>query len=109
MITVNKEKVDCHIWLGSEAIFKGDVLLPPQQTYHLEIDYPLQKSWKFQIKTGKHGLGTNGLVSHIIKIYDKIYKNEDKYLVHKHALDDLYLSSIEVNHCKKTITIGVDS
>lgn len=105
----NKQKVDCHIWLGSTAKFQGDLFIPPWQTYTLEIDYPLETPVFFQINSGKKGLATNNLIRKILITYNKIYQNPDKYRVHKHDIDDLHLSEIVVNHQKKTISIGVDS
>lgn len=97
------------------SIWKGDFQkLPPNQTYQLVIDYPLDKPAVYPIKTGKNGMGLVVLLGKIGKLYQKTYDVEDeseqgRYGIYGHSIDDLNLSGIRVNHKKKLITLGVDS
>lgn len=93
-----------------DAIWKGDTSsLPPNKTYTLTIDYPLDKPAKFKISTGKNGLSFLSLLKRIGSLYKKVYENEDKYGVWGHVIDDLQLEGIDINHKKNTIDLYIGS
>jgi len=120
----NKQSVNIHVPMTMISYsWEGNISLPPNETYVLHVDYPLRKPAKFDIKTGKNGMGVIELINTIGKIYDKMYEVDDKedllsddedfegytYDICGHSIDDLSLSGIDVNHDKKKITISVDS
>lgn len=83
--------------------------LPPNKSYQLIIDYPVENPVKFEIKTGKNGLSQIDLINKIGDCYYKVYKNDDKYGVWGHDIGDLVLAGIKINHTTKTIRLEVDS
>jgi hypothetical protein len=93
-----------------DAIWKGDASpLPPNQTYNLIIDYPLDKPASFKIRTGKNGMTFLSLLNKIGIYYNKIYENEDKYGIWGHDIDDLSLQGVDINHKNKTINLSLGS
>ena len=103
------QKVNCYIAVSNLKDCKGDVHLPPNETYELLINYPLTTSLKYPIETGKEGMGLAPLFREIGKAYQKAYDDSDEYGIWGHDMGDLILASISVDHNKKIITLGVDS
>ncbi len=108
---MKRKNISCYVHIDSWYYKTPDIQLPPNQTFLLVIDYPLFviKPVNFKIKTGKHGLGFAGLVNKIVRIYNKIYKNPDRYGVFGHGIEDLSLGRISVDFTKQKIYLGVGS
>ena len=86
--------------------------LPPNKTYKLVIDYPMEYPAEYDIHTGKNGLSLVELLGKIGKLYQKTYDKEDQLHLHEiygHDIGDLSLSEVAVDHKKKIITLCVDS
>lgn len=77
--------------------------------YTITMDYPLDEPVTFKIVTGKKGLTPGNLLKKIGMLYRKIYQNSDKYKVYGHALEDLILEAIRINHKTKQITLSLGS
>jgi len=111
----NKQSVDVHIPVTMLSSRWGGNFekLPPNKTYELLIDYPLDCPARFKIKTGKNGLNLAGLLGKIGKLYEEIYEaddqGDDRYGIYGHDIGDLSLGGIIVDHDKMLITLGVDS
>lgn len=116
----NKQSADVHVPVTMISYsWKGNISLPRNKIYTLFIKYPLSNPAKFDIKTGKNGMGIIELIGAIGKVYKKIYEIDDleeksnndnfTYGVWGHDIGDLNLSGINVDHVKKQITIDVDS
>lgn len=102
----------CNVHINDYSIFRGDIWLPANKVYTLIIDYPIRNKVKVKIKTGKKGLGFNGLIGRILKEYCKIYKDadsENKYGVWGHSMEDLAIEGIRVDHVKKIIDLCIGS
>jgi hypothetical protein len=109
----NKTKDSCTLFIEIasliDATWKGDINLPPNQTYYLEVDYPLDTTYKFKINTGKNGMSLVPLMKKIGEIYKGIYQKPDKYGIWGHHITDLALEGIDVNHDKKVIKLFIGS
>ena len=104
-------KTSCHVNISEWTKIKN-INLSPNQIYTLIIDYPFgwnDRGYDFRIKTGPNGKTTVDIINEIVKAYNKIYEDPDKYGVFGHGIEDLNLSEISVNHARKIIKIGVDS
>ena len=104
-----KQSIKCYVPVGCGKDYSGDLFLPPNDKYILEIDYPLDSVAKFEILTGENGIGSLNLISKICKFYENIYKDAEKYGIWGHDIFDLQLCQINIDHKTKQITIGVDS
>lgn len=105
------KKIDCFVHI-SEWQSAGEISLPPNKTFSLTIDYPLARSAKFNISTGKNGLTTIGLINKIVKCYKKVYYKEDEngtYGIWGHDIGDLSLQGIDVDLKNNKISIHVGS
>ena len=102
------------------ATWKGSFdKLPANKTYELIIDYPLSNPARYQIKTGKTGMGLVKLLGTIGKLYQKTYDVEDssmdneedggRYGIWGHDIGDLALEGIDINHKTKKITLDIGS
>lgn len=118
MKRTKKQSVTCnyHVETITDSTIRGDVFLRPNTTYMLTIDYPLSNPAVIAIRSGKNGMGTNVLLGKICKAYAKVYAREDNFLgddppygIWGHALGDLVIEGIYVNHEKKIIRIDVGS
>jgi hypothetical protein len=112
----NKQSVNVHIPVTMLTSNWGGNFekLPPNKTYELLIDYPLDNPAKFKIKTGKKGIVLTDLLALIGKFYEKVYETDDNdggetYGIYGHSIDDLNLGRIYVDHNKMLITLGVNS
>lgn len=90
-----------------------EVVLAPNKTFTLVIDYPTSTPYKAKIKTGKKGLSRIKLTEVICKHYRKMYAEEDessdsKYGIWGHSIGDLVLVDADID-AKGNITLGVDS
>lgn len=93
-----------------DGIWNGDFKnLPPNKTFELVIDYPLDKPALFPIKTGKKGIGMLRLFKEIGKAYNKVYDDVYQYGVFGHDIGDLFLEGINIDYEKHKITIEVGS
>lgn len=91
-------------------IWKGEFKkLPANKIFELIVDYPLDNDAKFQIRTGKSGMGLVKLLQEIGKAYSHVYNNEEKYGVYGHDIYDLALEGIRVDMKKQTIKLDVGS
>ena len=96
--------------ISLDAVWKGDASsLPPNKTYSLIIDYPLDKPAVFKIKTGKKGMSFLSLLNKIGIFYNRVYEDGHKYVVWGHDISDLSLEGIDINHKNKTISLYVGS
>lgn len=105
-----KQKIKCDARIsGLGDYWKGDIFLPANQTYTLVIDYPFDKEGRFKLET-KNGMGLAGILNQIGKCYKKQYANVEKDgNGYWHAIDDLILEGLAVDHIKKIITLSVGS
>lgn len=102
-VKTNLKVEDIHYW-GT-----GDFRLPANKVYTLVIDYPFESERRYQIKTGG-GMGLVNLFKHIGSAYNRTYADADKgNNGYWHAVEDLYIEEIKVNHKKKLITLSVGS
>jgi len=106
----------------------SEIILPPNETYELVIDYPLHRPFKTEIKTGTKGLTREEVVDIIVRSYKLVYKEEKatskipaglipgmynrnttdgKYGIWGHELGDLMLHTLEIND--NVLTVGIDS
>lgn len=110
-VKANKESVNIFIPITSlGATVKGKFSgLKPNKVYELQIDYPLDKVYVFEIKTGKGGVALIELLAKIGEIYKHIYDNEEKYGIWGHSIDDLCLEGIYINHTTRKIAIDIGS
>lgn len=106
--TLYKEYFDLRVVNDNVNIFI-DLSLPKNKTYTLAIDYPTNKEYIFQIKTGVKGLTEKALIDKIRKTYEKVYNAPQTYGVWGHDISDLWIESIAVDHKKKTIDLGMGS
>lgn len=104
-----------------------EVILKPNQTYDIVIDYPLSNPFIKTIDT-KNGMTRQQVVDLIVKCYKQIYKEEDKstkvatgnipgmfnrnttdgkYGIWGHDIGDLILHTIEIKG--KNINVWCDS
>lgn len=83
--------------------------LPPNKTYTLIIDYPIDDEARFDIQTGKSGMGLAALLRKIGQTYERVYRGHRKYGIWGHGIYDLGLGEIIVNHQKRTIRLVVSS
>jgi hypothetical protein len=85
------------------------MLLPPNKSFTLILDYPTEIVFEKTISTGKCGLTRKQLVSKIINAYKELYqpKNATEFGVWRHVLSDLMLSVVHIKGNK--LTVGVDS
>lgn len=110
------------------------VVLSPNKTYTLVIDYPTSVPYKAKIKTGKKGMTRIELADKVCQHYRKMYAEEDsstqippllgcqggaapmlnrqqtdgKYGIWGHEIEDLVLVNANID-AKGNITLGVDS
>lgn len=105
----NTQKVNCFIPVSYLEDCKGDVSLLPNEYYSLVIDYPFDKPMKILISSGENGMGLAPLLREIGKAYKMAYAFQDQYGIWGHGMGDLMLESINVDHVKKLITLGVGS
>lgn len=105
-----KQKINCDIRVVDLECWKGkDIFLPANKTYELAITYPFEKHGIFEIQTGD-GMGLFGILSHIRKGYANLYKNAKKDKNgYWHAVEDLTIEGITVDHDKNKITLYVGS
>jgi len=78
-------------------------------TFTVTLDYPLNKEYKFEVKGP---LNAYDLCIHIVKEYQKIYKENEqggKWGIWGHSIDDLYIEGLRVNYEKKTVRIDMGS
>ena len=103
--------IDCIIPVWNGKYFKEDFWLPEKQVYTLTITYPFNKPAEFEIKTGKKGMGLAGLMRQIHRCYVKKFKaaRKDPNDGYWHALGDLVVEGILLDHDKKTIRLHVGS
>lgn len=107
-----KQSIDCNIRVDDLEFWKGkEFHLLPNSDYILIIDYPFYKHGEFKVKTNKNGMGLIQLLSHIRKAYDKQYisAETDPENGYWHAIEDLLIEGIDVDHTKKTIKLCVGS
>lgn len=107
-----KQSINCNVNIWSLEYWKGeDLSLLPNTTYSLLINYPFNKPANYPIKTGKNGLGLFGLLVKIGKAYDKKYASAKKDAGdgYWHAIEDLVIEGITVDHDQKTIQLNVGS
>lgn len=111
-----------------ESCPEDEIILEPNKTWNLEIDYPLTNPYKVEVYTYETGMTRREVVNMIVKHYKKIYKEEDKstkikvgraghllnrnqtdgkYGIWGHDIGDLILHTLYKN--KKTLKVGVDS
>lgn len=116
----NKQSLTVFIPITNlDAIWKGTFnKLPPNSSYELEIDYPLDRPAKFKINTGKNGMSLVVLLGKIGKYYHKVYEQEDldianhkegRYGIWGHDIEDLSLEGLDINHKRKTIKLSIGS
>ncbi len=107
-----KQKITCHIPVTMLASkWNGKIEdLPPNETFILIIDYPVNEDLVFKIKTGAKGLTLTKLLNKIGNLYEMMYHSK-KYddIIYGHDIDDLNLSEVIVDLEKKTIKLGIDS
>lgn len=110
------------------------VVLKPNKTYTLILDYPVSTHYKAPIVTGEDGMTRIDLANQICKHYRKMYKEEDesteipaklgieganvpmlnrcrtngKYGIWGHCIGDLVLCCADI-HPNGNIEVGVDS
>lgn len=61
------------VWIPDERI-----ILTPNKTYTLIIDYPLRNTYTQEIKSGKKGTSLREVLNIAVDAYKKIYKDEKK-------------------------------
>jgi len=86
-----------------------EVVLPSNRTFTLEIDYPLETAYTQTIRTGVRGMTRRVLVNKIVKAYEHVYANEDKYGVWGHHMTDLFLHTVNVTNDGKALLVDCDS
>ena|ERR1700722_1156714 len=127
-----KESIDlfAHVSMLSEFPWKGDFKsLPANQTYKMEITYPLHHPATVKVKTGKSGMGLIGLLNTIGKTYGKIYQEEEEaagvpeqsetmynrrttdgpHGIWGHDIGDLVIEGITIDHQSKKIGLFIGS
>jgi len=85
------------------------VVLSPNKRYTLVIDYPLNKTYRGTVVSGKSGVTLKQLLDKIVAHYYKIYKSPSKYQIWGHAITDLAIESMNINHGRGIITLSVGS
>ena len=84
---------------------KNVVVLEPNMTYILKIDYPLNHSIKYKVGS-KKGMTLSQLIDEIQNLYERTY-NEQPKNIWGHSLEQLVLEQINIE--EQTITLSVGS
>ncbi len=115
------QSIWCNVHVDTWNFSGGDFWLPRNQEYELTIDYPVSNPFRAKIRTGKNGLGFAGLMTKIVKAYQRMYDQEDRDMRRKgddcagrwgiwgHDIGDLAISGVRINHNKRTISLYVSS
>ena len=105
---MGKQAIYCNISLHSHL---EAIVIPPNQTYELILDYPLGEltPYRCDVKARKNGMNEVGLLIEIFKAYDDVYSHCEKYGVWGHEKDDLVVEGIEVDHAEKTVALHMGS
>lgn len=77
-------------------------------TYTFKYDYPLSNVATFTHKLKKKTTVAN-LLSIGRKDYERIYREEDKYGIWGHDIEDLVFEEVEIDEKKKTIYFEIGS
>lgn len=107
LFSEKKIVIGCDIPIVSLIDF--DNYLPPNETFTVNITYPLSKKFSVKIKTGKRGLKIANLLLKIGEGYKHVYDNENKYGIWGHDIVDLHLEQVSIDLESKDITIFVGS
>lgn len=108
--TLVKQILNCNISQLQFKQFSGSsIYLQPNTTYILQVTYPLRNTFDFPLKVPDNGMDSQNLINKICEIYRRIYKNEEKYGIWGHDIEDLAIQQIIVNHKTKKITLSMGS
>ena len=105
----NKEECQLGISVSYLSSIKGNIRLPPNSSYTLLIDYPLDNGFSFPVKVGKQGMGITEILGTIGDAYEKVYAMPNHFGIWGHGIGDLVLETVTVDHDKKLITLSVGS
>jgi hypothetical protein len=103
---LNIKVIDLENYLKLDEIY-----LLPDKDYVLVIRYPLSKAYEKTISSGK-GMRIGGILNEIHLGYKHIYEEAEKenpYGVWGHGIRDLWLETIQIDHEKLTIGLGMGS
>jgi hypothetical protein len=103
--------IDCNYYLMDviNNPEQPELNLPANQTYELELTYPLSKPYpKFKIHTNK-GMKLPKLLKKIGNAYSKVYTTPEKFGVWGHGIEDLCIEGIKIDNKNKKIKLLMGS